>query len=402
MTRWAPVVYGRTAASDTWWRAVPTTLDETGWLGSVVRAAVCGGRELDRAPRFLLSQDRTHRIVGVACQAADLNPAMSSDGDRQLYCFVGWAAPRDGQPESAGPSLQDLSRNYATWAGPVYTAILGRVWEVTATADCPPERTEPEQAPWPPAGRELAPAPRPAEGLWPQDAWPALWAAAQAASSPLTCVVGWRDASSARLDGATHVGAAGAPARPLPVPPRPLPPVRVPAPREIPAPEPVPPAIRVPKPEPVPPRSTSLGSKPAGRVAIPVALAAAAVIGAAVGAVITALVSGGPTGAAPVTIQLDVPSAVNPGPGALLRYQDGALLAGEAAARLAMWSGGSSAASAAACAAALRATTATAPIQPVRGVRICVELTGQPARYGLIEVTTVSPSSVTTLATIWP
>ncbi|HZR52592.1 MAG TPA: hypothetical protein VFB06_24145 [Streptosporangiaceae bacterium] len=367
---------------------MPTTLDETGWLGSVVRAAVSGGRELDRAPRFLLAQDRTHRIVGVACQAAALDPAMSSDGDRALYCFVGWATPRDGRLGPAVPSFQELSRDYVAWAGPVYTEILGKVWTVSATAYCPPERTEPGAAPWPPAGQDLGTAPPPAEGLWPEQTWPALWTAAQTASMPLTCVIGWRDTSSARAEGATHVGAADAPARPLPALPQVTPQV---------TPLPMPPA----KAEPLP--GSAPATKPPERRPIAVALGVAAVIGAAVGAAITALATGGSAAppAQPVRIQLVVPASAQPAPGTLLRYLAGALSAGQATARLAMWPG-ASAPSATACANTLRATQAATPIPAEQGERVCVQLTGQPARYGVIEVTTMSPSSVTAQATIWP
>lgn len=416
MTRWAPVVYGRTAASDTWWRAVPTTLDETDWLGSVVRAAVSGGRELDRSPRFLLAQDRTHRIVGVACQAAALDSAMGSDGDRALYCFVGWAAPRNGRLEPAVPSFQKLSRNYVAWAGPVYAEILGKVWTVSATAYCPPERTEPGEAPWPPADQDLGTAPRPAEGLWPEQAWPALWTAAQAASMPLTCVIGWRDKSSARAEGATHVGAADAPARPLPVPLQVTPRRPDAPPGETPGvpvsrPEPLPMSLAKAEPLPVsaPAQSTGSGestgpaTKPPERRPIAVALGVAAVIGAAVGAAITALASGGSAAppAQPVRIQLVVVASAQPAPGTVLRYLAGALSAGQATARLAMWSG-ASAPSATACANTLRATQAATPIPAEQGERVCIQFTGQPARYGVIEVTTMSPSSVTAQATIWP
>lgn len=405
MTRWAPVVYGRTAASDTWWRAVPTGLDETGWLGSVVAAAVSRGLELDRAPRFLFAQDRTHRIVGVACQAADLNSAMSTDGDREFYCFVGWVAPRDEQPERAGPSFRDLSRGYVGWAGPVYTEVLGKVWTVSATAYCPPERTRPEPVPWPPGDRDLAPAPRPGDGDWPEEAWPGLWAAVQAASTPLTCVVGWRNQSSARAEGATHVGVADAPPRSLPRP------VVIPAQERvppIPVQRPQPDLVRPVKPVPGPETARAKPGVPAGRPArrlpVPAAIGAAAVIGAGVGALITALVTGGSPAApptAPVTIQLVVPVSAPPAPGTLLRYRDGVLSAGASAARLAVWTGGP-APSAATCAATLRATPAAAPISATPGVRVCVELTGQPARYGVVGITAVSPAAVTAEATIWP
>ena len=375
-----------------------------------MRAVVSGGRELDRAPRFLLAQDLTHRIVGVACRAADLNPAMSSDGDRALYCFVGWTAPRDGQREPAVPPFEELCRNHVAWAGPVYTEVLAKVWTISATAYSPPERTDPGEAPWPPADRDVAAVPRPAEGLWPEQAWPALWAAAQAASSPLTCVIGWRNERSARSAGATHLGAADAPARPLPVPPQlvqpqPPPPVHVPAPRKLPVAEPLPgappdPARRA-EPVRVPARAVS---RTWWRLPVPAALGVAAVVGAAVGAVITALASGGSSAAPPappVTIQLVVPSGAGPAPGTVLSYQNQALSAGPATARLATWSGKSDP-SAADCAGTLRAPPSAAPITAAGGERICVQLTGQPARYGFILVQTAGHASVTALATIWP
>ena len=61
---WASVVYGRTAGADTWWQAIPEGAGDSGWLAGVVRAAFAGGSDLDASPRFLLAQDRVHRIVG--------------------------------------------------------------------------------------------------------------------------------------------------------------------------------------------------------------------------------------------------------------------------------------------------------------------------------------------------
>jgi hypothetical protein len=167
---------------------------------------------------------------------------------------------------------------------------------------------------------------------------------------------------------------------------------------------PAPEAARVPGPEPAFAKPDIPAGRPARRLPVPAAIGAAAVIGAGVGALITALVTGGSPAASPttpVTIQLVVPASAPPASGTLLRYRDGALSAGESATRLAVWTGGS-APSAAACAATLRTTPASAPISATPGVRVCVALTGQPARYALIQVGTVSPASVTTLATIWP
>jgi hypothetical protein len=425
MTEWAPVVYGRTAASDTWWRAIPIGMDEGGWLGAVVHAAVCGGRELDRAPRFLLAQNSTHRIVGVACQAADLGVGMASDGHREFYCLVGWVGSRPSswasslavQPEPTGPDLQELRRSYARWAGPVYERIVGPVWEASPTAFCPPESTSPEPALWPPAaGQELVPAGMaPEDGLWPEETWPALWVAAQAASTPLTCVVGWQHASSARAEGATHLGAADASERRLPAVSGWKPVAQAAEPDE-------PPLTSAKVPESG--HGQVAGSEPAGRpglvgssalvtrserprrLLISAGFAAAALAGAAIGAVITALVSGGspsPTAALPepITIQVIVPASTEPGQDALLRYRDGALSAGDSTARLSVWTSGA-APTTATCASALSAAPSPVPVTARAGLMVCLELTGQQPRYGLIDVTKVQAASVTTVVTFWP
>ena len=88
---WFPIVYGRTRRADRWWRALPGEPDPE-WMRSAVRATVHGGRGLLTGPRLVLSQDGRHRLIGLACQASVLSDTMNSDGQRALYCFVGWAA----------------------------------------------------------------------------------------------------------------------------------------------------------------------------------------------------------------------------------------------------------------------------------------------------------------------
>jgi len=227
---WAPVVYGRTAAADTWWQAVPDGVSPAGWLTRVVYAAVDRGRELDKHPRFLLAQEPGHRVVGVACRARDLSDEMHSDGLRELYCFVGWLTvlPADDEADMAlltGPGLDEFQKSYVQWAAPVYTGVMGGRWRMPLSFTRDPVTTHPQPAPW--AGDAYDPAdplPRPDTGLWPAETWPPLWAAALSVLDPLTCVIGWQRAGTARQDSVvTHLGAANAPDRAAPVAPQPVP-----------------------------------------------------------------------------------------------------------------------------------------------------------------------------------
>jgi len=242
--RWAPVVYGRTGAADSWWQAAPDGADTAGWLARFVYAAFAGGRELDASPRFLLAQDPGHRIVGVACPARELSDQMCSDGQREFSCFVGWVADRSGiagSSNAAGPALEDLQQQYARWAAPVYQEVMTPVWDLPHSPFRRPAATDPAAPPWDEQDgaieyRLSGPVPHPGEGLWPAGTWPALWAAALATTGPFTCVVGWPHARSARRDGVTHLGAADAPERGAPLAPPLV--VRTPAPAPGDAPEP--------------------------------------------------------------------------------------------------------------------------------------------------------------------
>jgi len=401
MAQWAPVVFGRTPASDSWWRAVPEGLDETGWLGTVIHAAVSGGHELARRPRFLLAQSTTHRIVGVACRAIDLSADMWSDGQRELYCFVGWAAARSGGSDPGAPQLDELERNYIRWAAPVYAQMLVKVWEAPSTASFAPELTLPEPALWELAADLPEPGPRPDEGLWPEEAWSALWTALQAARQPLICVVGWPHESSARSEAATHLGAADAPARALPVTlrregPELVAPHNEQALEEPQSPGPITPPADLPLPA-TGPASEPPAEPPAGWLQRPSRLSTRGKVGAAalgVAAVVAVIVAGtgpGPvtTSTPPITLQVRFPAWVKPIVDSLVQYADGTLSAGKSTARIAVWSG-SSAPGPASCMSALKVAPAATRVTPRAGLRICIQLKGQPAKYGNVEISKVT------------
>lgn len=350
MTLWAPVVYGRTPTSDTWWRAVPEGLNQHGWLATVIDSAIAAGRELKERPRFLLAQDSANRIVGVACQASDLSDTMRSVGSRELYCFVGWVASCAGQEQPIAPEFKDLERDYRAWAAPVYEQMLAEPWRAPPTAYLPPVSTQPQQAVWPAPERQPKPGPPPGTGPWAEQAWPALWAAALATSEPLTCVIGWEHKSTALYEDATHIGVADAPFRPLPpvqdgAPPA-EPPSLMPKPAQPAAAEPgyhrPPPAPVVPKPaEPVSlrreparpakaqPTPQALPSAPApvkraqpepsgedtrrDRVPVRVQLAIAAVAGATVAGVLVGILSSG-SGPAPAAAISAIKTPTTPPP----------------------------------------------------------------------------------------
>jgi hypothetical protein len=416
MTRWAPVVFGRTPASDSWWRAVPEGLDETGWLGTVIHAAVSGGHELARRPRFLLAQSTTHRIVGVACQAIDLSADMWSDGQRELYCFVGWAAARSGGSDPGAPQLDELERNYIRWAAPVYARMLVKVWQAPSTASFAPELTRPEPVLWEPAADRPEQGPRPDEGLWPEEAWSALWTAVQTVRQPLICVVGWQNESSARSEAATHLGAADAPARALPVAPGREEPELVAlydeqALGELRPPVPVTPPADLPLPA-TGPASEPPGEPPAGwlqrpsRLSTRIKVGAAALGVAAIAAVVAVIVTGtgsGPvtTSTPPITLQVSFPASVKPIVDSLIQYAAGTLSVGQSTARMAVWSG-SAASGPASCITALKAAPAATNVTARAGLRICIQLKGKPAKYGNVEITKVTKVAVAAVATIWP
>jgi hypothetical protein len=425
MTLWAPVVYGRTPTSDTWWRAVPEGLNQHGWLSTVVHSALGAGGELKQRPRFLFAQDEKHRIVGVACQASDLSDTMRSIGSRDLFCFIGWVASRTGRSGPIAPEFEELERSYRDWAAPVYARILAEPWHAPPTAYSPPVTTRPERPVWPPPARQPEPGETPEKGPWAEQAWPSIWAAAQAAREPLTCVIGWQWMNSARFENATHIGVADAAPRSLPevqyaeqsVTPEPEP-----EPQPVPA-RPIP--LRQIEPEPVltelepltlisMPATASGATSSAGRSRQKRGptwpwLAVAAAAGAAVAGVLVGILSSGPAPAPaqtaatgpPTILEVVIPASAQPPADSLVQYAAGELSPGQSAAHMAVWPGGT-AASPGACANTVATAPLTAPVPPHSGLWLCVELTGSPAQYGLVDVTQVTKAAVTTTTTLWP
>jgi hypothetical protein len=196
---WAPVVYGRTPFADTWWRVVPSGSYPRAWLSGVVQAAVAGGAELRGRPRFVLAQAEGHRLVGVACLAADLSASMHSDGSGELHCFVGWLASGGPGGPPRGPTCARLRDDYRRWAGAVYEHWVGPVWKAPAHALRRPRAARAGEAPW----QTLSTA----APLTVADDWERLWDLANTSTQPMTVVLGWaspqarRPVSSARAVG---------------------------------------------------------------------------------------------------------------------------------------------------------------------------------------------------------
>src|SRR4051812_25107855 len=90
--QWAPIVFGRTARADLWWRAVPPDPTVRGWAEKVISDAVGGGRIVADGPRFLLACVDDHWLVGVASWASEFNSELVVDDRRPSSAFVGWMA----------------------------------------------------------------------------------------------------------------------------------------------------------------------------------------------------------------------------------------------------------------------------------------------------------------------
>lgn len=203
------MVYGRTRHVDSWWRAVPASevgSPGAGWLAGPLYAVVQGGRELADGPRFLMARADAGLLVGVACRARDLAADLSSDGARELYCFVGWVGP------GPAPSLADLARGYPQWAGVEYRRWVGPDWDASPAADPPSHPTTPGPPPWPELGPPSNPVEVPAVPgsvqIWPQRHAGELWAAVAAGIGPAVLVTGLRVARRGRLRGMTHAASA--------------------------------------------------------------------------------------------------------------------------------------------------------------------------------------------------
>ncbi|MUN39524.1 hypothetical protein [Actinomadura litoris] len=310
---WAPVVYGRTRHADTWWRALPEGIDQRGWLEGVVRAAVAGGAGLHGAPRFVLARSGAHRLVGVACQAADLSDTMHSDGAREMYCFVGWVASGGPSgPPPPGPAWPQLRDSYRSWAGAVYERWMDPVWTAPLSELRWPRRSRPEPAPWPaPPPRPFSAAPPPAGAeVVPPPGWEQTWDEANDAVHPITVVLGWesmpRGAHPAGL-GTVRLGVVGAPARLAPVP--------APAPVPVPAPVASRPAL---PPRPAPPPQAPR-PRPAGGTnrLVPALVGGGGLLGAVAVTVLAVGLSasgGDATGETPAPTPSPTPSATTPAP----------------------------------------------------------------------------------------
>ena len=189
---WRPIVYARTLRADKWWRAIPEggLSDET---RVAVLAVIGGGVGLQGRPRFLLSQNRFERTVGVACMAKDLGTTMHSDEwGRPAYCFVGWSRPT---ARSGGPELGEFLDHYREWAAKPYEAYVSRDWTVRATALTGPADSTPVAAPWiavPRGSRRPLPPP----GVWPTAEAEQIWDSAVGSPQDLAVAVGWATSPS--------------------------------------------------------------------------------------------------------------------------------------------------------------------------------------------------------------
>ncbi|SDM01675.1 hypothetical protein SAMN05421869_13485 [Nonomuraea jiangxiensis] len=247
------MVYGRTAGADVWWRVRPPGIDRE-WLESAVYAVIADGRQLQENSRFLITVRPGARLVGVACQAAELSKSMHSDGTREMYCFVGWFSAAD----TGGPELPDLYESYPRWAGATYEHYMRPVWNAPVSQVRRPHPGQAGPPPWPvtaPPAVERHIVLQPVIHL---DDWDIVWNHALAASTPARVVLGWKTAGRFGREGVTHLGVLD---RDVPRLDRRVPHRDREAPRadrealipslDAPAPPPLPPPVPVPVPRPV-------------------------------------------------------------------------------------------------------------------------------------------------------
>ncbi|MFI6324043.1 hypothetical protein ACIBG8_41415 [Nonomuraea sp. NPDC050556] len=190
--QWMPIVYGRTHRVDRWWRVAPSMIDQE-WSQSRVSAVIRGGRGLVDGPRFLLAHDGRFRLVGVACAASALSETMNSDGQRQLYCFVGWAGPAD----APSPSIEALSGNFAGWAAPVYDHWVGLDWDEHPSRLQNVHEAPPGDPPWSTADEQPFDhvRQRPGDGCYafPEEQRALAWDLGRSSREPVTVITGWRN-----------------------------------------------------------------------------------------------------------------------------------------------------------------------------------------------------------------
>ncbi|QYC45576.1 hypothetical protein Nocox_40165 [Nonomuraea coxensis DSM 45129] len=234
---WMPIVYGRTRRVDRWWRVLPSSIDPE-WARSSVSAVVRGGKGLAAGPRLLLARDRRLVMVGGAVQAAELSRTMHSDGQRELYCFVGWVASADAPV----PSAEAFERGFVTWAGPVYEHWMALDWDLHQAQLESVRDGPPSDPPWG-AEDEEPPARAPGEPgagcyAFPEDQRSLAWDLGRSAVAPITVIIGLRSLHDVDAARRLLVAAADVP-RPMsveiaPPAPRPSPGLSSPLPRPSP------------------------------------------------------------------------------------------------------------------------------------------------------------------------
>ena len=141
---WQAILYGRTVRADRWWRVRPGAVDAR-WLDSVVTAGVAGGNELADGPRLVLVRYGATLVIGAAARADLLHETMNSDGNRPLYCFVGWLT-RD--PAAGVPELDAFAGGWREWAREVYASWMPLDWQRHPTDLGVPHEPPLERAPW--------------------------------------------------------------------------------------------------------------------------------------------------------------------------------------------------------------------------------------------------------------
>jgi hypothetical protein len=417
---WAPVVYGRTAVTDTWWQAMPENADDSGWLVTIVGTVFAGGNQLDVRPRFVLAQNRVQRIVGVACRARLLNDQMCLDGQhRELSCFIGWMTSRSAAPGPGavdGPVFAELQTSYAQWAKPVYDEVMGAVWELPYSPFRRPAVSHAAAAPWGETVRDdlTEHVPRPPSGLWPPSTWPNLWAAALVTPDPFTCVLGWQQAMPAAIEATvTYLGTADAPQRDAPLAPsltvlrhqkEPTTEVRpgpVTEPRLITEPQldAEPRLATEPELDAQQDRITAL-SWLTGRIrSVPRRWKLAGIIATAalvLIAVAVAVTRNSPGRSTTITITVTVSRSADD----WFVYRHGVLAPGQRIRAMALWAQ-IIPASSASCMTRLSATSPDATVTPHRGQQFCVELAGSPLSYGIAHVTSVTAANVEVEISTW-
>jgi hypothetical protein len=215
--RWQPLLYGRTARADRWWRLRPydVTMD---WLNAAVVACTGGGDGLAAHPRFLLARSGPLLLVGAACRASALSDTMNSDGSRPFYTFTGWIT-RDAQTRP--PDWDTFTAGWRRWATEVYDSWMPLDWNKHRTDlgdghEAPyiqaPWAAEASEAPRSPTASAGQPAPPTREGtiIVPAEAAPMTWAALAVAAFDFAFVAGF-DRPPANVRGTlTHASVASA------------------------------------------------------------------------------------------------------------------------------------------------------------------------------------------------